>query len=90
MHCVRLLIRVILFLRTNGAANDGFHNCLGSFGGPVFPYVALGGFLPPGETILDEPTPDEYLNSTVIIITILIQNYVDAYKLEPAFAWEKK
>lgn len=52
--------------------------CFGSFGGPAFPYVALGGF--------DEK---EYQNATSLIITILINNHVNEAENEKAMAWEE-
>ncbi|KAK8738118.1 hypothetical protein OTU49_004053 [Cherax quadricarinatus] len=61
--------------------------CMGSYGGPVFPYTALGGFLKAGEVISENPM---YTESTALVITILINNYLDTEKLAPALAWEKK
>lgn len=61
--------------------------CLGSYGGPVLPYTALGGYLQEGEVLALEP---EYTESTALIITILISNHVDKDKLGPALAWEKR
>lgn len=62
--------------------------CLGSYGGPVIPYTALGGFLKDDETSLSD-NPD-YFNSTALIITMTLQNYADKSLLGPALAWEKK
>ena len=52
--------------------------CFGSFGGPAFPYVVLGGF--------DEK---EYQNATSLIITILINNHVNEKDNAKAMAWEE-
>ena len=64
----------------------GKYYCLGSYGGPVLPYTALGGFLEEGESLSDDPN---YYNSTALIITFTLQNYVNKTETEPAEAWEK-
>ncbi|XP_014671741.1 PREDICTED: LOW QUALITY PROTEIN: Niemann-Pick C1 protein-like [Priapulus caudatus] len=53
--------------------------CLGTFGGPVAPWVALGGF------------PEaEYGNATALVITFVVQNRKnDPEFLQMALAWEK-
>lgn len=60
--------------------------CMGTYGGPVFPYTALGGFLDEGEVISKSP---RYTESTALVITILNTNYLDKSKLGPVMAWEK-
>ncbi|BES94988.1 niemann-pick [Nesidiocoris tenuis] len=62
-------------------------DCLASYGGPVDPAVALGGFLKPGKT-LSKDAP--YHEATAIILTFLVNNYHDKKKLEPALKWEWK
>ncbi|XP_018008348.1 NPC intracellular cholesterol transporter 1 [Hyalella azteca] len=62
--------------------------CLGSYGGPVLPYTALGGFLEEGDSGSLSENPD-YFNSTALIIIITLQNYVDKSQLGPALAWEQ-
>ncbi|XP_064480279.1 NPC intracellular cholesterol transporter 1-like [Ornithodoros turicata] len=62
--------------------SDGHFNkipCLGSYGGPNYPYVALGGF-----------SNDSYKDATALVITILANNHVDPSLLGPAIAWERK
>lgn len=54
-------------------------SCLGEYGGPVFPYVALGG-------IVD----DNYANASALIITLMVQNYLNDEDNENATEWEKK
>ncbi|KAF2364310.1 Niemann-Pick C type protein, partial [Trinorchestia longiramus] len=66
---------------------DGI-DCLGSYGGPVLPYTALGGFLDDDDSGSLSDNPD-YFNSTALIIIITLQNYVDQSLLGPALAWEK-
>uniref|UniRef100_A0A8C4F214 Niemann-Pick disease, type C1 n=1 Tax=Dicentrarchus labrax TaxID=13489 RepID=A0A8C4F214_DICLA len=54
--------------------------CLGTFGGPVFPWLALGGY--------DETN---YNNATALVITFPLNNYLnDTVKLGKALAWEKE
>ncbi|XP_069076123.1 NPC intracellular cholesterol transporter 1 [Pleurodeles waltl] len=54
--------------------------CLGTFGGPIFPWLVLGGY--------DE---DNYNNATALVITFPVNNYHnDTEKLNRALAWEKE
>ncbi|KAH9496665.1 NPC intracellular cholesterol transporter 1, partial [Bulinus truncatus] len=53
--------------------------CLGSYGGPVFPWVALGGF-----------QGKEYRTANALVITFLVNNYLEPSKNEKAKAWEKE
>ncbi|MED6267778.1 NPC intracellular cholesterol transporter 1 [Characodon lateralis] len=54
--------------------------CLGTFGGPVFPWLALGGY--------DEAN---YNNATALVITFPLNNYLnDSVKMGRALAWEKQ
>ncbi|XP_038664466.1 NPC intracellular cholesterol transporter 1 [Scyliorhinus canicula] len=53
--------------------------CLGTFGGPVFPWLVLGGY-----------NGDDYNNATALVITFPLNNYHnDTEKLNKALAWEK-
>uniref|UniRef100_A0A673IVJ0 Niemann-Pick C1 protein-like n=1 Tax=Sinocyclocheilus rhinocerous TaxID=307959 RepID=A0A673IVJ0_9TELE len=53
--------------------------CMGTFGGPVFPWLALGGY---------EGTA--YNNATALVITFPVNNYLnDTDKIGKALAWEK-
>ena len=54
----------------------------------MIPYTALGGFLQDDVTSLSD-NPD-YFNSTALIITMTLQNYLDKEKLKPSMAWEKR
>ncbi|XP_017351116.1 NPC intracellular cholesterol transporter 1 [Ictalurus punctatus] len=58
-----------------------FHDpCMGTFGGPVFPWLVLGGY---------EGTA--YNNATALVITFPVNNYLnDTEKLGRALAWEKE
>ncbi|XP_053185767.1 NPC intracellular cholesterol transporter 1 [Scomber japonicus] len=54
--------------------------CLGTYGGPVFPWLALGGY--------DETN---YNNATALVITFPINNYLnDSVRMGKALAWEKE
>ncbi|KAL4623363.1 Niemann-Pick C1 protein [Arapaima gigas] len=52
--------------------------CLGTFGGPVFPWLVLGGY-----------DATNYNNATALVITFPVNNYHnDSEKLNKALAWE--
>ncbi|XP_075389176.1 NPC intracellular cholesterol transporter 1 isoform X1 [Tenrec ecaudatus] len=54
--------------------------CLGTYGGPVFPWLVLGGY-----------DAQNYHNATALVITFPINNYHnDTEKLQKALAWEKE
>ncbi|XP_020641351.3 NPC intracellular cholesterol transporter 1 [Pogona vitticeps] len=54
--------------------------CLGTFGGPVFPWLVMGGY-----------DDENYNNATALVITFPIQNYYnDTGKLMKVLAWEKE
>lgn len=52
--------------------------CMGKFGGPVSPKLALGGF-----------DGDDYSTATTLIITFVVNNHRDESKNKKAEAWEK-
>uniref|UniRef100_A0A673B615 SSD domain-containing protein n=1 Tax=Sphaeramia orbicularis TaxID=375764 RepID=A0A673B615_9TELE len=53
--------------------------CLGTFGGPIFPWLALGGY--------DE---ENYNNATALVITFPLNNYLDdPVRRGKALAWEQ-
>ena len=52
--------------------------CLGAYGGPVAPDIALGGF-----------DGTAYQNATTLIITFVVNNHKNKSKLGKALAWEK-
>ncbi|XP_032943516.1 NPC intracellular cholesterol transporter 1 isoform X2 [Rhinolophus ferrumequinum] len=54
--------------------------CLGTFGGPVFPWLVLGGY-----------DDQNYNNATALVITFPVNNYHnDTEKLQKAQAWERE
>ncbi|XP_063904619.1 NPC intracellular cholesterol transporter 1 homolog 1b isoform X3 [Zophobas morio] len=68
------------------AQNPYNPNCLATFGGPVDPAIAMGGFLRPGEQLSEQPN---YQDATAVILTFLVNNYHNKTKLSPAMEWEK-
>lgn len=52
---------------------------MGDYGGPVFPYVALGGV-----------QNGDYTNASALILTFMVQNHVTDEDNADAFEWEKK
>ncbi|XP_068212553.1 NPC intracellular cholesterol transporter 1-like [Palaemon carinicauda] len=61
--------------------------CLGEYGGPVFPYTALGGFLNETQVLGKNPA---YKNATALVITLVVNNYYNKSMVEKAMAWEKE
>lgn len=61
-------------------------DCLSSYGGPVLPGVALGGFLPRGDQ-LSAHAP--YHRAQALILTFLVNNKQDKSQLKQALEWEK-
>ncbi|XP_036374709.1 NPC intracellular cholesterol transporter 1 [Megalops cyprinoides] len=54
--------------------------CLGTFGGPIFPWLVLGGY-----------DDTNYNNATALVITFPVNNYLnDTEKLGKALAWERE
>ncbi|ETE68091.1 Niemann-Pick C1 protein, partial [Ophiophagus hannah] len=54
--------------------------CLGTFGGPVFPWLVLGGY-----------DNENYNNATALVITFPVMNYYnDTEKMMKVLAWEKE
>ncbi|KAK7086016.1 NPC intracellular cholesterol transporter 1, partial [Halocaridina rubra] len=60
--------------------------CLGEYGGPVFPYTALGGFLNGSQVLGDDPA---YKDATALVIVFIVNNFYDSEKNEKALAWEE-
>ena len=59
--------------------------CLGEYGGPVFPYTALGGFLNESQVLGENPA---YKDATALVITFVVNNHYNKNELEKAMAWE--
>lgn len=85
--CVKCIHVLFIIIATNFAffSRNPFYipkkglSCLGDYGGPVFPYVALGGF-----------EDNVYSNATALIITLMVKNHVNEEDNEDAIEWEKK
>ncbi|KAG7165268.1 NPC intracellular cholesterol transporter 1-like 4 [Homarus americanus] len=60
--------------------------CLGEYGGPVFPFIALGGFLNGSQDLGANPP---YKNATALVITLVVNNFYDKDKIAEAMAWEE-
>ncbi|XP_066939324.1 NPC intracellular cholesterol transporter 1-like [Macrobrachium rosenbergii] len=59
--------------------------CLGDYGGPVYPFITLGGFMN-GSQVLGRNPP--YKDAEALILTFLVNN--DANVTEKAMHWEKQ
>ncbi|XP_068202100.1 NPC intracellular cholesterol transporter 1-like [Palaemon carinicauda] len=75
----------------NPTNNDMVNNCLGTYGGPVLPYTAVGGFLDENDTLAENP---RYWEAEALVITIPLVNYLKVKggnntDLERVKAWEK-
>lgn len=68
----------------NDGASDG--ECLGEYGGPAFPFVALGGYPKDKSTKIAT-----YTNSTALIMSLELDNYEDRMRpeFEKAMSWEQ-
>uniref|UniRef100_T1J3J1 SSD domain-containing protein n=1 Tax=Strigamia maritima TaxID=126957 RepID=T1J3J1_STRMM len=53
--------------------------CMGSYGGPVFPFLALGGF-----------ENKQYTNAQALVLSFIVNNYYDKSKIVNALAWESE
>ncbi|XP_055386647.1 NPC intracellular cholesterol transporter 1 isoform X2 [Condylostylus longicornis] len=62
-------------------------DCLGAYGGPIDPAIALGGFLEKGEQL--SGTTD-YKKATAVILTFLVNNHHDKNEIGSALEWESK
>ncbi|XP_018008621.1 NPC intracellular cholesterol transporter 1 isoform X3 [Hyalella azteca] len=61
--------------------------CLGTYGGPVFPYTSLGGFLANQST--DLGVNPAYHNATALVITFVVNNHLNKSDNAQALDWEK-
>lgn len=53
-------------------------SCMGSFGGPIFPYVALGNF-----------TDKNYQDADVMVVSFIVNNFVNDTHTQMSLLWEK-
>ncbi|XP_055384891.1 NPC intracellular cholesterol transporter 1 homolog 1b isoform X2 [Condylostylus longicornis] len=60
-------------------------DCLGPYGGPIEPGIAVGG--------MDKPTSNssvDFRTASAIVITFLVKNHLDNQNLQRALDWEQK
>jgi Niemann-Pick C1 protein len=62
-------------------------DCLGSYGGPIDPAIAFGGFLQPGDNLAKNPS---FEKAQSVILTYLVNNKDDSSLLGPALEWEEQ
>jgi Niemann-Pick C1 protein len=60
--------------------------CFAPYNGPVLPSVGFGGYLRPGELAGDA---SDIIKATAVVVTILVDNYLEKDKLALAYEWEK-
>ncbi|XP_068736144.1 NPC intracellular cholesterol transporter 1-like isoform X1 [Montipora capricornis] len=70
----------VIYCTSSPTSYDGHLSipCLGAYGGPVAPNIALGGF-----------DGSAYNNASTLIISFIVNNHKDKNKLKKALAWEK-
>ena len=68
--------------------------CMAKWGAPVQPYYCLGGFIPKGESLPEEPA---YHQAEAVVMSFILDNYdsqskkeKDVIGLKKAMAWEKE
>lgn len=61
-------------------------DCLASYGGPVDPAIAFGGFLKSNDLNSEKP---KYEKATAVIMTFLVNNKHNKSELMPALEWER-
>lgn len=61
--------------------------CLAEYGGPAFPYVALGDFRHGESDIVTDESL--YLNASALILTFVVNNKQNKSEQVPARDWEK-
>jgi Niemann-Pick C1 protein len=67
-------------------SNINLGSCLGTYGGPIFPNVVLGGYDCETDSTGDQTC--NYMNASALIITLPIDNHVDESLNGKAEAWE--
>ena len=65
-------------------ASDTFKPCLSQFGGPSSPNVVVGGYSDHSPVGAGPP----YSNATALIVTFVVNNYLDEAENAKAEAWE--
>lgn len=55
--------------------------------GPIFPALAVGGFLKENEYHYDS---SDYIKANGLILSFLMNNHLDEEKLKPVIKWEER
>uniref|UniRef100_A0A182NDR6 SSD domain-containing protein n=1 Tax=Anopheles dirus TaxID=7168 RepID=A0A182NDR6_9DIPT len=72
--------------KINGCTRNAYlPSCFGTYGGPVEPGVAVGGFPPPAPG-----TSPDFRLATAVILTFLVENQANKDDLGPALEWERR
>uniref|UniRef100_A0A182W4Q6 SSD domain-containing protein n=1 Tax=Anopheles minimus TaxID=112268 RepID=A0A182W4Q6_9DIPT len=72
--------------KINGCTRNAYlPSCFGTYGGPIEPGVAVGGFPPPASGA----NPDFRL-ATGVVLTFLVENKANKDELGPALEWEQR
>lgn len=61
--------------------------CLAPYKGPIIPAIAVGGFLEDDKLSYEGK---DYVNSTGLVLTFLVNSPRDGETLEPALEWERR
>ncbi|XP_050099286.1 NPC intracellular cholesterol transporter 1 homolog 1b [Anopheles aquasalis] len=73
--------------KINGCTRNAYlPSCFGTYGGPIEPGVALGGFPP----VTEPGAQPDFRLATAIILTFLVENKADKGELGPAERWERR
>ncbi|KAI4483549.1 hypothetical protein M0804_007809 [Polistes exclamans] len=62
-------------------------DCMAPYKGPIFPALAVGGFLKENEFNYDS---SDYIKANGLILSFLMNNHLDEEKLEPVIKWEQR
>jgi len=61
--------------------------CLAPYKGPIFPAIAIGGFLKENKSQYDS---SDYIKATGLVLTFLVQNSLNETDLVPINKWEQR
>ncbi|KAF7384137.1 hypothetical protein HZH66_012387 [Vespula vulgaris] len=61
--------------------------CMAPYKGPIFPALAVGGFLKENEFHYDS---SDYIKANGLILSFLINNHLDEKRLKPVIKWEER
>ncbi|XP_047362414.1 NPC intracellular cholesterol transporter 1 homolog 1b-like [Vespa velutina] len=61
--------------------------CMAPYKGPIFPALAVGGFLKKNEFHYDS---SDYIKANGLVLSFLMNNHLDEEKLKPVIKWEER